>query len=89
MNNWQRGFLKDMNLMGIVVILGLFGDIFRALILSELEKRVGRKLTDWDWRAYGREVKKKAKFETQREMARARQARMNDLKIIHDFVWNN
>ena len=89
MNNWQCGFLSDMKLMGIVVIFGLFSDISKALILPELEKRLEREMTNWDLRAYGREMMKKAEFETHREMARARQARMNDLKIIHDFVWNS
>ena len=89
MDNWQHGLQRGMDLLGIMLALSTFSDIFKAFIKPELEKRIGRKLTDWDWQAYLRELDKKAEFEAQQEMRIERQARMNDLKIVHDFVWNN
>ena len=89
MDNWQHGLQRGMDLLGIMLALSTFSDIFKAFIKPELEKRIGRNLTDWDWRAYLRELDRKAEFEARQEIRRERQARMNDLKIIHDFVWNN
>ena len=89
MDDWQHGLQRGMDLLGITLALSTFSDIFKAFIKPELEKRIGRKVTDWDWQAYLRELDKKEEFEAQQEMRRERQARMNALKIIHDFVWNN
>jgi len=87
MDSWQCGFQRGMSLLSIMLTLGTFNDIFKAFIRPELEKRLGRKLTEWDWKAYLREVDKKAECEAEQRIHRERQARINDLKIIHDFVW--
>lgn len=89
MGNWQYGLQSDMNMLGIMLVFSTFSDIFKAFVKPGLEKRLGRKLTDWDWLACLRELDKKAEFDTQQKMHRERQARINDLKTIHDFVWNN
>lgn len=88
MDNWRCGFQNGMNLLGVMLVFSTFSDIFNAFIKPALEKRLGRKLSDWDRQAYLREMGKKAEFEAQQKIRRERQARMNDLKTIHDFVWN-
>jgi hypothetical protein len=87
MSNWQYDLQKGMDLLGIMLVFSTFSDIFKAFIRPELEKRLGRKLTDWDWQTCLRELDKKAEFEAQQKMHRERRARINDLKTIHDFVW--
>ncbi len=89
MGNWHYGLQSGMNLLGIMLVFSTFSDIFKAFIKPDLEKKLGRNMTDWDWQAYLREADKKAEFDAQEKVRRERQARMNDLKIIHDFVWNN
>lgn len=88
MDNWQHGLQRGMDLLGIMLALSTFSDIFKAFIKPELEKKLRRKLTDSDCQAYLRELNKKAEFEAEQKMHRERQARINDLKIIHDFVWS-
>ena len=88
MNSLQDSFKAAMDLLPALVFMGL-SSMVRGIVEPELEKRLGRKLTDWDCQAYLRELDKKVEFESKQEIHKARQARMNDLKIIHDFVWNN
>jgi len=87
MDNWKNGFQNGMNLLGTVLVFSTFSDVFEAFVEPELEKRLRRKLTDWDRRAYLRELDKKAEFEVEEIMRRERRAMIHDLKIIHDFVW--
>jgi hypothetical protein len=89
MGNWQYDLLRGMDLLGIMLVFSNFNDIFKVFVKPELEKKLGRRLTDWDWQAYLRELDKKAEFEAQQKMRRERKTRMNDLKTIHDFVWND
>jgi len=87
MNSLQCGLQRGMDLFGTMLVVSFFSDIFRTMIKPKLERRLGRKLTDWDCQAYLRELDKKVEFESQQEIHKARQTRINDLKIIHDFVW--
>ncbi len=77
-----------MDLLATMLVFSYFSDIFKAVISPELEKRLGRKPTDWDWQVYWEEMSKKAEFEAEQKMHRARQARLSDRQTIHDFVWN-
>jgi len=74
-------------LLGITLVFSTFGDIFEAFVKPELEKRLRRKLTDSDRRAYLSELDKRAEFEGGEIMRRERHAAIHDLKTIHDFVW--
>lgn len=87
MDNWKNDFRNGMNLLGTILVFCAFGDIFEAFVKPELEKRLRRKLTDWDRRAYLRELDKRAEFEVEKFMHRERQAMIHDLKIVHDFIW--
>ncbi len=89
MGDWQHDLRRDMDLLGIMLVFSTFSDIFKAFIKPDLEKKLGRNMTDWDWQAYLREADKKAEFDAREKVHSERQARMNDLKTIHDFVWNN
>jgi hypothetical protein len=58
------------------------------IVVHLLEKRLGRKLNDWDWQVGLEDPAEKAAAETRQKLPRAWQARSYDPKIIHDFVWN-
>lgn len=87
MVNWQNGLQSSMTLLGIMLIFSTFGDIFEAFVKPNIERRLGRKLTDWDRQAYLKELNKRAEFEAREAKRRERQAIINDLKTIHDYVW--
>ncbi len=88
MDNWRSELQKGMDLLGTLMMFGAFNDMFNAFVRPDLEKKLRRKLTDWDWQAYLRETRREAEFVTEEEKRRQRLARMDDLKTIHDFVWN-
>ena len=88
MDNWQSELQKSMDLLGIWLLFDSFCDMFNAFVRPDLEKKLRRKLTNWDWQAYLRETKREAEFVAEEGKRRQRLARMDDLKIIHDFVWN-
>jgi len=77
-----------MDLLTTAAVVGCFNAFFKVVIGPGLEKRLGRKLTDWDWQVYWKEVEKKEGFEADQKMRRERHTRLNDQGIIHDFVWN-
>ncbi len=87
MDNWKNSFQIGMNLLGHMLITSTFSDIFEAFLKVDLEKRLGRTLTDWDRQAYLIELEKRAKFEAEENLRRERQTIINDLRTIHDFVW--
>ena len=87
MDNWQENFKTGMNLIPALVFLGL-NSMIRPLIEPELEKRLGRKLTDWEWEYYLQESYRKAKVDSQQQTIRLWQQRLTDIKVINDFVWS-
>ena len=48
MNNWQDSFLNSLPVVMFVCVC----DMFRPILAPELEKRLKRKLTDWEWYFY-------------------------------------
>jgi hypothetical protein len=87
MDNWLCEFQKDLNILVPTVVLGVFLDAFNAVVLLELEQRLGRKLTDWDLQHLSREAQRKAEAESRQEIVRQRLQRLADMEIIHNFVW--
>jgi hypothetical protein len=83
MNRWQDS-LTDY--IPIIAFLGTM-DMLRVILTPELEKMLGRKLTDWDWGYYLREFFRKVEAGLQQEIAKQRLQRLDDMKVIHDFVW--
>ena len=86
MNSWQDSFKAGMDLIPALVFLGL-NSMIRPIVAPELEKRLGRKLTDWEWEYYLQESYRKAKSESQLQIIRQWRRRLTDMQIIHDFVW--
>jgi hypothetical protein len=83
MDKWQDSltdFIPVIAFMGVV-------DMLRPILTPELEKKLGRKLTDWDWQYYLHEYCRKVEEYLQQEVVRQRLQRFFDKKIIHDFVW--
>ncbi|MBI2287956.1 MAG: hypothetical protein HYU83_03070 [Chloroflexi bacterium] len=88
MNSLENSLKAAMNLLPAVVFIGL-SDMIRGIIEPEVEKRLGRRLTDWEWRYYIIESYRKREEEHRQQIARQWYQQLVDRKIIHDFVWNN
>ena len=86
MNSWQDSFKKGMDLIPALVFLGL-NSMIRPIIAPELEKRLGRKMTDWEWKYYLQESYWKAKAESRQQVVKQWRQCLVDRQIIHDFVW--
>jgi hypothetical protein len=84
MDNWQDS-LTDF--IPVIAFIGMC-NILRGLLALELEKKLGKKLTDWEWQYYLHEGFRKAEADLQQEKARQRIQRFADMQVIHDFVWN-
>ncbi|GMW04653.1 MAG: hypothetical protein AMXMBFR85_06360 [Dehalococcoides mccartyi] len=86
MGNWQDSFKTGINLIPALVFLGL-NSMVRPLIEPELEKRLGRKLTDWEWEYYLQESYRKFEVDSQNKAIQKFRQCLNDRQIIRDFVW--
>ena len=86
MNSLQDSFKKAMDLIPALVFMGL-NSMIRPIIAPELEKRLGRKLTDWEWDYYLQESYRKIKVDSLQEIAGQWHQRLADMQTIHDFVW--
>lgn len=86
MDNRQESFKTGMNLIPALVFIGT-SDMLRGIIAPELEKRLGRTLTDWEWGYYLQESHRKAEAESRQQIFSQWRKRLVDMKIIHDFVW--
>jgi hypothetical protein len=88
MDKWLCEFQKDLSLLVPTLVLGVFLNAFNSVTLLDLEKRLGRKLTDWDSQYLTREAQRRVEADSRQEIARQRLKRSDDMKIIHDFVWD-
>ncbi|ADJ25412.1 hypothetical protein Dehly_0081 [Dehalogenimonas lykanthroporepellens BL-DC-9] len=86
MDNWQDSFKTSMNLIPALVFLGL-NSMIRPLIAPELEEKLGRKLTDWEWEYYLQESYRKAKVDSHQKAIQKYRQWLIDRQIIHDFIW--
>src|SRR4030042_6388237 len=83
MDKWQDSltdFIPVIAFMGVI-------DMLRPILTPELEKKLGRKLMDWDWQYYLHEFFRKAVTYFQQEIIRQWLQRLADMQIIHNFVW--
>ncbi len=87
MNRWQDSLKTGMDLIPALVFMGL-NSMLRGILAPELEKRLGRKLTDWEWEYYLQESYRKAEAESRQQIVRQWRQQLVDRQIIHDFVWN-
>jgi len=86
MNSLQDSFKAAMGLLPALVFMGL-SSMVRGIVEPELEKRLKRKLTDWEWQYYLQENIQRAKACHQQEIVRQWRQWLVDRQIIHDFVW--
>ncbi len=86
MSSLEGSFKAAMNLLPALVFIGL-SDMIRGIVEPEVEKRLRRRLTDWEWRYYIIESYRKREAERQQEIIRQWCQRLVDRKIIHDFIW--
>ncbi len=84
MDKWQDALTC---FMPVVVFMGILG-MLKPILAPELEKKLGRKLTEWDWEYYQHESFRKLITGLQEEKDRQRLQRLDDMKIIYDFVWS-
>ena len=86
MNSLRDSFKAATNLLPTLVFIGM-SDMLRPIIASELEERLGRKLTDQEWHFYLRERFRKAEIESRQRTVRLWQQWFIGRQIILDFVW--
>ncbi|MDD5038665.1 MAG: hypothetical protein PHN78_05050 [Dehalococcoidales bacterium] len=86
MNNFNESFKTGVDLIPCIVLLGL-NSMISPMIAPEIEKRLGRKMTDWDWGYYLQESYRKAESESLCQIIRQWRQCFVDRQIIHDFVW--
>ncbi len=84
MSRWQD------NLINFIPVLGFIGTcvMLRGILAHDIEKQVGRKLTDWEWQYYLQESYRKAETDFRQQTVRQWRQSLVDRQIIHDFVWN-
>ncbi len=83
MSRWQD------NLINFIPVLGFIGTcvMLRGILAHDIEKQVGRKLTDWEWQYYLQESYRKAETDFRQQTVRQWRQSLVDRQIIHDFVW--
>jgi len=86
MNRLQDGLKTGMDLIPVLAFIGM-SDMLRALLASELEERLGRKLTDWEWQYLLQERSRKSELDSRQRIVSQWQQQLADRQIIHDFVW--
>ena len=86
MNNLEDSFKAAMNLLPAVVFIGL-SEMIRPIVAPEVEKRLGRRLTEWELRYYIVESYRKREAEHHQQIVRQWYQILADLRVIHDFAW--
>ena len=86
MNSLQDVSIANMNLIPALVFIGI-SDMLRALLSFEMEERLGRKLTNWEWQYFLQERNRKSEAESWQEVISQWQQQLADRQIIHDFAW--
>jgi len=86
MNNLNESFKTGVDWIPCIVLLGL-NSMIRPMIAPEIEKRLGRNMTDWEWGYYLQESYRKAESESLCQIIRQWRQGFFDRQIIHDFVW--
>ena len=88
MNSLEDSFKAAMNLLPALVFIGL-SDMIRGIVAPEVEKRLRRRLTDWEWRYYLLESYRKREVEHREQIVRQWCQRLIDKKINSPMNINN
>lgn len=81
LRNTIKGFIP---IMSVMLILGML----RSLLTIDIEKRLGRKLTDLEYQYFLLEQDRKAAADARDTVIRQWRQQMDGMQKIHDFVWN-
>lgn len=87
MSSLENSFKAAMNLLPALVFIGL-SEMIRPIVAAEVEERLGRRLTDWEWRYYILESYRKREAERHQQIVEQWYQQLAARKIIHDSVWN-
>lgn len=83
MGNWQDNITE---FIPIIVIMGTL-NMLRDFLAVEIEERIGRKLTDWEWQYFLQERNRKAEVDSRQAAISQWRQQLADRQTIHDFVW--
>jgi len=86
MNSLQDISIVGMDWIPALVFIGM-SDMLRAFLAFDVEERLGRKLTDWEWQYFLQESNRKAEADSRQRIVCQWQQQLTDRQIIHDFVW--
>ena len=86
MNSLQNISVVATNLIPALVFMGM-SDMLRLILASEVEERLGRKLTNEEWHYYLQENHRKREAEHRQQIVGQRYQQLIDRQIIHDYVW--
>ncbi len=86
MKSLEDSFKAAMNLFPVLVFVGM-RDMLKPILASEIEAKLGRKLTDQEWYFYLRENYRKAEVDSRQRVTGQWEQRLADMKVIRDFVW--
>lgn len=87
MSDWFKNYCSLMPAFAMVAMMCNIDSIARAVIALQLEKRLGRPLTDWDWEVYWLEHANKGRYRAKNPDIDQWLQQLIDWKTIHDFVW--
>lgn len=80
----------DPQLMTVIMMIAMTSNMdsmLRATIGPNLEKRLGRPLTEWDWEVYWQEKANKEQCIAWNNLMSQWQRWFNDRETIRCFVW--
>ena len=88
MSSWQETLSRLMTLATTVAMVAHMDVITMAVVGPRLEKKLERRLTEWDWQTYGQEKANRERCEAMNGLATCFRQQLIDWQIIHDFVWD-
>jgi hypothetical protein len=83
MDNWKDRLNDFIPVIALMVVI----DMLKSIIASDLEKKLGRKLTDWEWQYYLQESNRKAEADSRQQTTKRWRQYLLDRQVIYDFVW--
>ncbi len=85
MDNWQD------NLLGFIPVIAVMGTInmVRDFLAFDIERQIGRKLTDWEYQCFLQEKNRKREAEARQQVVSQWRESLAVRQKIHDFVWNS
>ena len=84
MGNWK----DNLTVFIPVVVLTVTLNMLRELLAVDIEERIGRKLTDWEWQYFLQERNRKEEAEARQRIVGQWWESEAVRQKIYDFVWN-